>query len=73
MSRVAAYQNFRERLLSGELSPGQFVTQKELADLAGVPIATAREAIQKARTRIVAESAPATRHSGRRHHHTVHS
>jgi len=47
MSRVAAYQKFRNRLLSGELSPGQFVTQKELAQLAGVPIGTAREAIQK--------------------------
>lgn len=47
MSRVAAYQKFRDRLLSGELSPGQFVTQKELAQLAGVPIGTAREAILK--------------------------
>ncbi|MEM8664709.1 MAG: GntR family transcriptional regulator, partial [Pseudomonadota bacterium] len=47
MSRVAAYQEFRDRLLSGELQPGQFVTQKELAELAGVPIGTAREAIQK--------------------------
>lgn len=47
MSRVAAYQEFRDRLLSGELVPGQFVTQKELAQLVGVPIGTAREAIQK--------------------------
>ncbi len=47
MSRVAAYQHFKERLLSGELSPGQFITQKEFAKLAGVPVGTAREAIQK--------------------------
>lgn len=47
MSKVAVYQQFRERLMSGELLPGQFITQKELAELAGVPIATAREAIQK--------------------------
>ena len=47
MSRVAAYQHFKERLLSGELSPGQFITQKEFASLAGVPVGTAREAIQK--------------------------
>lgn len=47
MSKVAVYQQFRERLMSGELLPGQFVTQKELAELAGVPVATAREAIQK--------------------------
>lgn len=47
MSRADAYHDFRERLLSGELSPGQFVTQKELAQLAGVPLGTAREAIQR--------------------------
>ena len=47
MSRAAAYQEFRTRLLSGELSPGQFITQKELAQLVGVPIGTAREVIQK--------------------------
>ncbi len=47
MSRVVAYQEFRDRLFSGELLPGQFVTQKELAQLVGVPIGTAREVIQK--------------------------
>ncbi|MHA3980679.1 GntR family transcriptional regulator [Halovulum sp. GXIMD14794] len=47
MSRADAYHDFRDRLLSGELSPGQFVTQKELAELAGVPLGTAREAIQR--------------------------
>lgn len=47
MSRVAAYQEFRDRLLSGELLPGQFITQKELALLVGVPLGTAREVIQK--------------------------
>lgn len=47
MSRADAYHEFRERLLSGELAPGQFVTQKELAKLAGVPVGTAREAIQR--------------------------
>lgn len=47
MSRAEAYHEFRERLLSGELAPGQFITQKELATLAGVPVGTAREAIQR--------------------------
>jgi DNA-binding GntR family transcriptional regulator len=47
MSKLTAYQILKERLLSGELAPGQFVTQKELAALAGVPLAAAREAIQK--------------------------
>ena len=47
MSRVSAYESFRERLYSGELKPGQFVTQRELAELAGVSLGSAREAIQK--------------------------
>lgn len=47
MLRLEAYERFRKRLLSGELKPGQFVTQKELAKLAGVPVGAAREAIQR--------------------------
>ncbi|MEE9389208.1 MAG: GntR family transcriptional regulator [Paracoccaceae bacterium] len=47
MTLATAYQEFRDRLLSGEFSPGQFVTQKELAQLVGVPIGTARQVIQK--------------------------
>ena len=45
--RLDAYEKFRERLMSGELKPGQFVTQRELAKLAGVPLGAAREAIQR--------------------------
>ncbi len=47
MLRLKAYEEFRERLLSGELKPGQFVTQRELAKLVGVPLGAAREAIQR--------------------------
>lgn len=47
MTKLTAYQIFKDRLLAGDLVPGQFVTQKELAALAGVPLAAAREAIQK--------------------------
>ena len=47
MSRIFAYESFRERLFAGELRPGQFVTQRELAELAGVSLGSAREAIQK--------------------------
>ncbi len=47
MLRLKAYEEFRERLLSGELRPGQFVTQRELAKLVGVPLGAAREAIQR--------------------------
>ncbi|WP_170419513.1 GntR family transcriptional regulator [Ruegeria atlantica] len=47
VSRISAYESFRERLFSGELKPGQFLTQRELAELAGVSLGSAREAIQK--------------------------
>lgn len=47
MLRLEAYEKFRERLLSGEIKPGQFVTQRELAKLVGVPLGAAREAIQR--------------------------
>ena len=45
--RLKAYEEFRDRLLSGELKPGQFVTQRDLAKLVGVPLGAAREAIQR--------------------------
>ncbi len=47
MSRISAYESFRKRLFSGDLKPGQFVTQRELAELAGVSLGSAREAIQR--------------------------
>lgn len=47
MLKVEAYERFKNRLFSGELKPGQFVTQRELADLVGVPLGPAREAIQR--------------------------
>lgn len=47
MLRVEAYERFKSRLFSGELRPGQFVTQRELAELVGVPLGPAREAIQR--------------------------
>ena len=47
MKRLAAYEKFHERLTSGEIQPGQFVTQKELAALVGLPLGATREAIQR--------------------------
>lgn len=47
MLRVEAYERFKQRILSGELKAGQFVTQRELAELAAVPLAATREAIQR--------------------------
>jgi len=46
MLKLEAYERFKESLLSGKLEPGQFVTQKELANIAEVPLGSIREAIQ---------------------------
>lgn len=47
MLRIEAYEKFKACLLTGALKPGQFVTQRELVDLVGVPLGAAREAIQR--------------------------
>ena len=47
MQRIEAYEKFKACLLTGALKPGQFVTQRELVDLVGVPLGAAREAIQR--------------------------
>ena len=47
MLRFEAYEKFKKCLLTGALKPGQFVTQRELVDLVGVPLGSAREAIQR--------------------------
>ena len=47
MLRTDAYRQFKQRLFSGELKPGQFVSQRELASLIGVPLNPIREAIRQ--------------------------
>ena len=47
MMRTDAYRQFKQRLFSGDLRPGQFVSQRELADLIGVPLMPIREAIRQ--------------------------
>lgn len=46
LSQVA-YQRFKERLFANDMRPGQFVSQRELAALTGVPLGPMREALQK--------------------------
>lgn len=45
-----AYDRFKEQLFSAAVRPGQFVSQRELAGLTGVPVAPMREALQKLET-----------------------
>ncbi len=45
--REHAYINFTDRLLAGEIQPGQFVSQRELVDLTGFPLGAIRELIPR--------------------------
>ena len=45
--REIAYQRFKEALFSNRLEPGQFVSQRELAEMLDVPLSPMREAVQR--------------------------
>ena len=45
--REQAYHSFTDNLLSRRILPGQFITQKELAALTGMPIGAIRELIPR--------------------------
>ena len=45
--RELAYESFTERLLSREIKPGQFVSQRELVDITGMPLGAIRELIPR--------------------------
>ena len=45
--RDKAYDSFTERLLSREIRPGQFVSQRELVDITGLPLGAIRELVPR--------------------------
>src|SRR5262245_17267360 len=47
MMRADVYEELKERLFAGELRTGQFVSQRELAELLGATLNPVREAIRK--------------------------
>ncbi|MGH7101861.1 MAG: GntR family transcriptional regulator [Acetobacteraceae bacterium] len=47
MLRTEAYERFKERLFARALQPGQFVSQRELAELVGVSEGPMREALKR--------------------------
>ena len=47
MLKERAYTEFKERLFRGEFRPGQFLSQRELAEAIGLPIAPVRDALKK--------------------------
>ena len=47
MLSTEAYEKFKARILSGDLKPGQMISQRELAEFAGMSMGPARDAIQR--------------------------
>jgi DNA-binding GntR family transcriptional regulator len=45
--REAAYQGFRQQILDARIRPGQFVSQRELMVLLGMPLAAVRELVPR--------------------------
>lgn len=45
--RDVAYQRFKEKLLSGEIPLGSFISQREISSLIEVPLSPTREALKK--------------------------
>lgn len=45
--REKAYEAFKERLLSREIRPGQFLSQRELVTITGLPLGAIRELIPR--------------------------
>lgn len=47
MLREQAYKEFKRHLFLGHLQPGQFVSQREIAILVGLPLAPVRDAVKR--------------------------
>mgnify|MGYP001386825070 CR=1 FL=1 len=45
--REQAYASFTERLMAREIKPGQFVSQRELVELTGLPLGAIRELVPR--------------------------
>lgn len=45
--RLLAYESFREKILNGQIRPGQFVSQRELTEQLGLPLGAVREMIPR--------------------------
>ena len=43
--REKAYQSFTHHLLAGSILPGQFLSQRELTELTGLPLGAIRELV----------------------------
>lgn len=43
----SAYEKFKHHLFTGDLRPGQFISQRELVKLTGIPLGPVRETLQR--------------------------
>jgi len=56
--RVKAYHSFTERLLARDILPGQFVTQRELVEITGMPLGAIRELIPRLEAEGIVKTVP---------------
>ena len=56
--RDKAYGSFTERLLAREIKPGQFVSQRELVEITGMPLGAIRELIPRLEAEGLITTAP---------------
>lgn len=56
--RDSAYSSFTQKLLAQDLHPGQFVSQRELVDLTGMPLGAIREMIPRLEADGLIEAVP---------------
>lgn len=45
--RAQAYENFRQQIMQAQIRPGQFISQRELMQLLGMPLGAVRELIPR--------------------------
>jgi DNA-binding GntR family transcriptional regulator len=56
--RDKAYDSFKERLLTRQIRPGQFVSQRELVEITGMPLGAIRELIPRLEAEGLITTAP---------------
>ena len=56
--RSKAYQSFTERLLARDILPGQFVTQRELVAITGMPLGAIRELVPRLEAEGIVKTVP---------------
>ena len=56
--RQEAYRKFKEALFSGRIKPGDFLSQREIVDMLGVPLGPVREALKSLESEGIATLLP---------------